>query len=831
MKHIMIFDGNSILNRAFYAIRLLTSKSGEYTNAIYGFLNICLKHIESDSPDVVCVAFDLRDPTFRHKEDQEYKANRKGMPDELAAQLDNTKAICKALGYHILTLAGYEADDIIGTVAKKCEQGGDKCSVVTSDRDLLQLAGTNTLIKLVKNANVDDKLYYKEDFIKEYGITPEQYVDVKAIMGDSSDNIKGIAGIGEKGAFALIQKFHSLEEIYDNINTIDVKPKMREKLIAGKEDAFHSRFLAKIDTDVPIDLSILEKPLEQDRDTLLELFTRLDFNQFIDRLSLRQPQQETDLTVIDDEEKLNAFLNENSIAGYSLQDSGLFAATQNGRYQIGPAFHKAFFESESLLKIGFGVKADITALQSKKIAFRGLLFDVLLAAYVLNSQNGTLDCEHIAYQYLDTSKSTEENNFALYPVLKQKLKDEGVDKLYDEIELPLTRVLAEMELTGIGIDIELTKQLSADYDLKIKHLLEDIYQMAGEEFNVASPKQLGVILFEKLHLPVLKKTKTGYSTGAEILERLRSDHPIIDKILEYRRFSKLKSTYIDGFLSVVDPRDGRVHTLYNQTLTHTGRLSSTEPNLQNIPIRYEEGRELRKMFCAGENKIFVGADYSQIELRVLAELSQDEMMGQAFLQNEDIHTQTASLVFNIPPQEVTPELRRRAKAVNFGIVYGIGEFSLSQDIGVTRRRAGEYIEQYKAKYSGISRYLDHVVQSAKEIGYTTTMFGRRRYIPELFADNFNLRSFGERAAMNAPIQGSAADIMKCAMVKVYNRIQKENLNAKIILQIHDELVLETPLNEQEQVKEILKYEMEHAVKSRIPFLAEVNAGKDLYELK
>lgn len=831
MKHIMIFDGNSILNRAFYAIRLLTSKSGEYTNAIYGFLNICLKHIESDSPDVVCVAFDLRDPTFRHKEDKEYKANRKGMPEELAAQLDNTKTICKALGFHILTLPGYEADDIIGTVARTCEENGDQCSIVTSDRDLLQLAGRYTLIKLVKNANVDDKLYDKEDFIKEYGITPEQFIDVKAIMGDPSDNIKGVAGIGEKGAFTLIQEFHSLEEIYDNIDTIDIKPKMREKLIAGKEDAFHSRFLARIETNAPIDLSVLKQPAEQDRKTLLEIFTRLDFNQFIDRLSLREPQRETDLIIIDTKEKFVSFSKENSIVGYDMQDSALFAASQNGRYQIAGPFQKEFFELESLQKIGFGVKADITALASHQITLNGLLFDVQLAAYVLNSQDGTLDCEHIAYKYMDSSKSTEENIFALYPILDDKLKAEGVDKLYYEIELPLTRVLADMELTGIGINIELTKQLSADYDLKIKQTLDDIYQMAGEEFNVASPKQLGVILFEKLHLPVLKKTKTGYSTSAEVLERLRSDHPIIEKILEYRRFSKLKSTYIDGFLNAVDKKDGRVHTVYNQTLTHTGRLSSTEPNLQNIPIRYEEGRELRKMFCAGEGNIFVGADYSQIELRVLAELSGDEMMSRAFLENEDIHTQTASLVFNIPPQEVTPELRRRAKAVNFGIVYGIGEFSLSQDIGVTRRRAGEYIEQYKAKYSGISSYLDLVVQTAKEIGYTTTMFGRRRYIPEIFADNFNLRSFGERAAMNAPIQGSAADIIKCAMVKVYNRLKSENRRAKITLQIHDELVLETPLDEAEQVRELLKYEMEHAVKSRIPFLAEVHSGKDLYDLK
>lgn len=841
MKTLLLIDGNSILNRAFYGIRPLTNTAGLNTNAVYGMMNIILHHLDERKPDYAAVAFDRKAPTFRHKEFDGYKANRKGMPQELAEQLPYAKKCMSALGLKVLELDGYEADDILGTCAFMPDSD-TQVFVLTGDRDSFQLIRDNVTVLLASTG--ETKIFDRTAFNEKYGVTPEQFVDVKALMGDSSDNIPGVAGIGEKTALKLIADYGSLDNLYEHLNDGSIKGATLTKLESGKESAYMSQFLAEIKTDVPLEISLsdLEK-IPVIASEMKPLLTELELTSVIKRLGLDKgqessPSSESDkafecgeYTCITPAELLSLDI---PYCAVSFEENGIKFYDGNNRYQISNThiddIKDFFFNKDRTVIVN-----DSKSLCLKYGRVECKFFDVCLAAYVVDTSEGRYDDERLTMKYLGTVISEDHDRaevlYELAYALNEKLRESGQSSLYYNIEEPLSAVLADMERSGFKIDREGLIKYSEQLGKSCEEYAESIYFEAGREFNINSPKQLSEVLFEELKLPVLKKTKTGYSTNAETLEKLRPYHTIIDRILEYRQVAKLKSTYGDGLLKVAD-ENGVIHSSFNQTVTATGRLSSSEPNLQNIPIRTALGRELRKFFIPRSKEyVLVDADYSQIELRLLAAISGDKNMIDAFSQGEDIHTVTASQVFGVPIAAVTPELRKRAKAVNFGIVYGIGGFSLGADIGVSKYEADRYIKSYYERYPQIEEYLKAVVEDAKRDGFVTTVFGRRRYIPELSASNKNLQAFGARVAMNSPIQGAAADIIKIAMINVDRALRESGIDARLILQVHDELILEAHQDCASEAAEILKTEMENAVDLAVKMVAEVGIGENWYECK
>lgn len=861
---LLVLDGNSIFNRAFYGIKLLTAKDGTFTNAIYGFLTMLHKIKEDTNPDAVAVAFDMRAPTFRHKEYDGYKAQRKGMPLELAQQLPILKELLTLLGYRIVECEGYEADDILGTLARVCTEEGHECVLATGDRDSLQLVNPSVTVRLAATkfgqpvVTVYDEAKIKED----YGVTPHQLIDIKALQGDSSDNIPGVSGIGAKGAADLIQKYGSIEAIYQNFDQLDLKPAMRKKLEEGKESAFLSYKLGTICLQAPIDTNLEHYHVsEGDVQAAVRLMAKLELFSLIKKWGLDQIEVEQEALITeqslqiqecDDTQSLLQQLQQTGSAYFLVsyrdkQVETLYFHLENTICTVNTAKHadflKAFCESEDIKKYTHDVKPLYAALYRQNIGLVQVEMDTMLAGYLLNPSSSNYEIERMATEYgveqpqMD-SRLIEQDSMvkwaaiypALYRVIDDKISQNTQHKLLHEIELPLAKVLAQMEELGFAVDKAGIAEYGEIMQNKIDRLQDLVYEEVGYQFNLNSPKQLGEALFIKLGLPAGKKTKTGYSTNAEVLEKLRYEHPVVELILEYRTLAKIKSTYCDGLLKVVE-EDGRIHSSFNQTETRTGRISSTEPNLQNIPVRTDVGRELRKFFVAKEGCVLVDADYSQIELRVLAHVANDSGMIEAFKENDDIHRNTAAQVFHMPREMVTPLMRSRAKAVNFGIIYGIGAFSLAKNIGVTRKEAEEYIKTYLDHFSGVRNYMTNVVEHAKETGYVETLFGRRRYLPELSSSNFNLRSFGERVAMNMPIQGTAADIIKIAMIRVVHRLEKEGLRARLILQVHDELIVEAPEEEAPLVQQLLTEEMEQAIHLSVPMVAEATIGKTWYDAK
>ena len=842
----LVVDGNSIINRAFYGIRPLTTKSGQPTNAVYGFLTMLEKIKSETNPDRVAIAFDLRSPTFRHKAYDGYKANRKGMPEELAAQLEPLKKLLKLLGYKLVTCEGFEADDILGTLSLAVEKKGCRCFIATGDRDSLQLVDRNITVDLATNKT--NIFYTPEKVLEDYGVTPSQLIDVKAIQGDSSDCIPGVAGIGPKGATELISRFGNLDYIYENIDTIDIKEGMRSKLKASKDNAYLSRMLGEIRRDIPVDTDLDSYKVDmKDRDAAVRFMSSLELFKLIDVMKLREAGQESQENNVP-----KKHISVKEIKEYS--DKKLYFVTEFDGENIWLAISGdsevlilkeknkivELLADESVAKFTFDSKPLFAYADKNGFEIKNLKTDLLLGAYLLQPSSSAYALDRLCAGYgldlpvIDNSDKELYPAVALMPQLTEKLladiEKKGMSALLNDIEIPLSNVLAKMENVGFCVD----RQGIADYGemlgAQIKKLGKEIYSEVGYEFNINSPKQLGKALFEDMGLPAKKKTKSGYSTNAEVLEGLRYSYPVVEMVLNYRTLSKLKSTYCDGLLKVIG-EDGRIHSSFNQTETRTGRISSTEPNLQNIPVRTELGREMRRFFKAKDGCVLVDADYSQIELRVLAHLSGDKNMIQAFKNNDDIHAITASQVFNMPPDMVTAQMRSRAKAVNFGIVYGIGAFSLGKDIKVSTREASNYIKSYLEHYSGIDSYMKQVVESAREKGYAVTMFGRRRYLPELTTGNFNTRAFGERVARNMPIQGTAADIIKIAMVNVDRRVKSEGLEARLVLQVHDELIVEAPSCEAMQVAIILQEEMEKAVELEVPLVAQASMGKTWYDAK
>ena len=855
---LLVLDGNSILNRAFYGIKLLTTKSGQFTNGIYGFLTMLQKLKEETTPDAVAIAFDRKAPTFRHKAYEGYKAQRKGMPEELAGQLPILKELLQLLGYRLVECDGYEADDILGTLARACREKSWECVIATGDRDSLQLVAPGVTVRLAttKFGQPQVTLYDEEKVMEEYGVTPRQLIDIKAIQGDSSDNIPGVAGIGPKGAGELIRRYGSLDGVYEHLGDSGIKDGTRKKLELGKDSAYLSLRLGTICTEAPVDTELTHYLVSQgDQPAAARLMAKLELFSLMERLGLQgqgesQDQKETagkmQVELCGDINGLEKELGKTQNSYFTVEyDKGSIKNVYfniNNTICIVPgretAFLKRFFESEAVAKNTDNSKPLYAALDHLGWELRNLRMDVMLAGYLLNPSASGYDVLRMTAEYQVPVPATEGTIFeqaaAALPGLCEKLQEEisanRQEKLLHEIEIPLAKVLASMETEGFQVDYRAIEEYGRELQTQIDLLQTQIYEAVGEKFNINSPKQLGEALFEKLGLRAGKKTKSGYSTSAEVLEGLRYDHPAVELVLSYRTLTKLKSTYCDGLLKVVG-EDGRIHSSFNQTETRTGRISSTEPNLQNIPVRTDLGRELRRFFIAREGWVLVDADYSQIELRVLAHVANDANMRKAFQDNDDIHRSTAAQVFHMPEQMVTPTMRSRAKAVNFGIVYGIGAFSLSKDIGVTRKEADEYIKAYLKHYSGVREYMERVVEEAKEKGYAETIFGRRRYLPELTSSNFNLRAFGERVARNMPIQGTAADIIKIAMVRVFQRLEKEKRKAKLILQVHDELIVESPEEEAQEIAVLLTEEMEHAVELSVPMVAEAKIGKTWYEAK
>ncbi|MDP4134161.1 MAG: DNA polymerase I [Bacillota bacterium] len=875
MKRFLIIDGNSIMNRAFYGIRLLTNKDGVFTNAVYGFLNIFFKNLDAINPDYVAVAFDLKAPTFRHLKYAQYKAQRKGMPDELFAQMPVIKEVLNAMNITVLEKEGYEADDVIGTVSNFCDKQGIECYILTGDKDDLQLATktTKVCLTITSKGNTTTDIYTEEDVYRKYGVTPSEFIDVKGLMGDPSDNIPGVKGIGEKTAFALIQKYKSIEEVYNNLDNLEVGPSAKAKLADGREMAFFSKELATIDINTPIEESVEDCAVkEYNYKDLKELFLRLEFKTFLKRLPVEKVEQkkaelQKNVFIIDEEKALKGALEGISSFEYCLfAEDGKYSAIaftgfdKNIIYTELPiALFKDIFEDISIKKTGHDIKTDIVLLNKEGINYGGLGFDTFIAAYLLDSSSTDYSLNALAQKYLEqvitdidgllgkgknrqsfkdlpnkTYILAEELNviIALEEILLKRLEENNQAALLYDMELPLIEVLAHMQIEGFKVDPLMLKNFSEELGIRTEGLYDSITFMAGEEFNINSPKQMGVILFEKLGLPIVKKTKTGYSTDVEVLEKLKGRHEIIDAILEYRQLIKLKSTYADGLIGLINEKTGKIHSTFNQTVTTTGRISSTEPNMQNIPVRLSEGRKIRKMFTADDNDhILVDADYSQIELRVLAHMSGDENMIRSFKEGVDIHRRTAAQVFGVGEDQVTPIMRQSAKAVNFGIVYGISDFGLAQDIGVSRYEAKKYIEAYFATYPKVKEFMESMVEEAKKNGYVTTIFGRRRYIPELSSKNYNLRSFGERAAMNTPVQGSAADIIKIAMVRASKALTNETKESKLILQVHDELIVHASIEEREITEKILTREMENACVLSVPLEAEAKSGFSWYDAK
>ena len=903
MKKIVLIDGNSILNRAFYGImgnKMLTTPDGKYTNAVYGFLAILFKVLEDIEPEYLMVTFDLKAPTARHKLYDGYKATRKGMPNELAEQMPILKDILKSMNIKVIEKEGYEADDVLGTMAKRAEKDGFDVTIVSGDRDTFQLTSNRVKVRIphTKMGKTETETFGREEVLKKYGVTPKQLIEVKGLQGDTSDNIPGVPGIGEKTALELVKKYKTIDGIYEAIEKgeDDLKPKAKERLLENKELAMLSRTLGTINLEVPIEENLEGfKIKEWNKEEVFSKFKELNFNRFIDRFNLKSeeiPKQNlaelfeiktlnTENAIKDLLEKIQNKLvfmlgtekveQENLIIKKQIKSINIYI--DNTVYEIKfntneefISYFKTIFENENIQKYSYRLNETYVLLMQNGIYLKGIKFDTEIAAYLLNPSNGKYKLDELANQYLSIdipeylefvgAKQQKETQMTLFSqdeinvdfekyqnaiymytiaklaeIMNKKLEEINSLKLFENIEMPLIKVLAEMQYEGIYVD----KQELVSFGVKLKEDIEvikqEIYKLAGEEFNINSTLQLGNILFEKLKLPVYKKTKKGYSTDVDILEKLKAEHPIIEKILEYRGFMKLNSTYVDGLIVYINEYTHKIHSYFHQTITATGRISSTEPNLQNIPTRTEQGKQIKKAFKAQEGHIFIDADYSQIELRILAHISNDTNMREAFLNEEDIHKQVASKVFNVPLEEVTKEQRTAAKAVNFGIVYGISGFGLAEQLGISRKKAEQYIEQYLEKYKGVKEFMDRIVEKAKEQGYVETLFHRRRYIPELSSNNYMVRQFGARAAMNTPIQGTAADIMKIAMIEVNKKLEEEKLNAKLILQIHDELLIECKIEEKEEVKKILKESMENAVKLSIPLEVEVSEASNWYDVK
>lgn len=843
---LLVVDGNSILNRAFYGIRLLTTKDGQFTNAIYGFLTMLLKIQEDVTPDAVAIAFDLKAPTFRHKAYDGYKSNRKGMPEELHQQLQPLKDLLTLLGYTIITKEGYEADDILGTLSHTCKVNGDECVLATGDRDSLQLINDKVTVRLAstKGGKANAILYDEKKIMEDYGVTPRQLIEIKAIQGDSSDCIPGVPGIGPKGAGDLIQRFNNLDYIYENLDTIDIKDGMRKKLRENKDSAYMSRMLGEIKLDIPIDTDINHYLVNCTQpDEAARMMAKLELFSLIDKFKLKEVESAEETP----KEKKKYSLNEKNTIDLLGKELYIYSNSKSK----GDIDYLYIIEENEIIKTTdvdtvlksenkkyvYSSKELFAYADKKGFEIKNLVFDVTLASYLLNPNSSSYDIDKLNGEYeVETYDGEDEFLCNIAPmidlcnILEKKIEQCNQKKLLNEIEIPLSNVLAKMENLGFAVDKQGIEDFGKMLKENIENLKSEIYNSVGREFNINSPKQLGVALFEDLALPCKKKTKSGYSTSADVLESLKNQHPVVSMVLQYRTLSKLNSTYCEGLLKVIGD-DGRIHSSFNQTETRTGRISSTEPNLQNIPVRTELGREMRKFFTAREGWVLVDADYSQIELRVLADISGDKNMIDAFKNNQDIHAITASQVFNMPLDFVTGEMRSRAKAVNFGIVYGIGAYSLAKDIGVTNKEAKNYIESYLKHYSGIDKYMHDVVEKAKDTGYVETVFGRRRYLPELSASNGMTRAFGERVARNAPIQGTAADIIKIAMIKVDKRLTEENLEARLVLQVHDELIVECPSHESMRVAMILQEEMEKAVSLSVPLVADSAVGKTWYDAK
>ena len=864
----IIIDGNSLMHRAFYALPPLTNKEGLHTNVIYGFVNMINKLIEGFNPKYMAIAFDTKAPTFRHEEYTEYKAKRQRMPEEMAEQIPYLKQVVDAMNIERIEIDGYEADDIIGTLSKASDDEDIHTLIVTGDRDAFQLISPNVHVLITKKGISDMEEYDREKLISQYTVSPEQVVDLKGLMGDASDNIPGVPGVGEKTALELLKQFSSIDNILENTSQIK-KNKVRENIENNKEMAIMSKRLATIKRDIPVDMDT-KKYLFQDADydVLYELYRKLEFKSLLDKIGHLvtedeniKPKEEIKYCLIDNESDIKSTfdrIRQNGLFAFKLSsdahglpdyiyiafDDKIFFVPIN---DFSRPIIKSKMEDKEVFKAGHDLKTDMVILKGIGIDVESIKFDSMIGAYLLNPSNPGYRLKDIYKEYMGEDISDYEDKevdihekycssvkaiWNLIKPLDDKIAQMGMEKLYHEVELPLVEVLADMEHNGFKVDMEKLEELSEDFSNRIEELTEDIYHEAGEEFNINSTKQLSHILFDKLKLPPIKKTKTGYSTDVEVLEQLFDKHPIIEKLLEYRQIIKLKSTYIDGLIGVINPRTGKIHSKFNQTATATGRLSSTEPNLQNIPIKTENGREIRKVFVAeNENYLLVDADYSQIELRVLAHISGDENLIDAFKNNQDIHSKTAAEVFEVDKDMVTPLMRSRAKAVNFGIVYGISDYGLSRDLKIPRKEAKIYIDSYFRRYPKVKKYMENIVIDGKEKGYVTTILNRIRYIPELASSNAIKRNFGERMAMNTPIQGSAADIIKIAMVNVYKELKNKNMKSRLILQVHDELIIEAYIDEVDAVKQILNNNMEKAVSLCIPLIVDINVGYSWYEAK
>lgn len=875
-EKLVLIDGHSILNRAFYGVPDLTNAQGMHTGAIYGFLNILFKILEEEKPEYLIVAFDLKAPTFRHQIYKEYKGTRKPMPEELRMQVPVLKELLTAMGIKIMSKEGLEADDILGTLAKSAATKGIEVSLVSGDRDLLQVADTHIKIRIpkTKSGKTEIEDYYPEDVKNAYGVTPLEFIDKKALMGDTADNIPGVAKIGEKTATDLISQYHSVEGVYEHIEEIS-KKSIRETLIANREMADLSKVLATINVNAEIDTNLADaKVTEFFTEESYPIFKNLELKSYLKKFdNLKKEEEKISYQIIENlSDSEECFLNlkkEERAAVMPIFSSKqeLLAIVIVGENEKVFCFIKEGFLTEEYYKdklTNLSKNTKIIGFMQKKqyglfdVEDTDAFFDILIAAYLLNPLKSDYEVTDIGNEYLSDVIPTFKEKFGkdsvefvfeekkdeflsymakltlvclkAYPILRETLEKEGMLKLFEEMEMPLTQVLYEMEKEGVLVEKDALYAYSEELKQQIDVLVKSIYEKAGMEFNINSPKQLGEVLFEKLNIPGEKKTKTGYSTAVDVLEKLQSDYPIVSDVLRYRTLAKLNSTYAEGLVNYIG-EDHKIHTNYNQTITATGRISSTEPNLQNIPMRMEEGRLIRKVFVPAKDYVFTDADYSQIELRILAHLSQDEQLIEAYKMDEDIHRITASKVFHTPLEEVTDLQRRNAKAVNFGIVYGISSFGLSQDLSISPKEAGEYIKQYFATYPKVKQYLDNLVKNAKETGYVKTMFGRKRPIPELSSSNFMQRAFGERIAMNSPIQGTAADIMKIAMISVYKELKQKNLQSKLILQIHDEIVVETHQNEIDEVQQIVINCMKNAVSLAVSLEVDLHVGKNWYEAK
>ncbi|AKN32344.1 DNA polymerase I [Clostridium carboxidivorans P7] len=877
-EKLLILDGNSLMNRAFYALPPLTNSQGLHTNGVYGFVTMLLKMREEINPNYIVCTFDRSAPTFRHNEYKDYKAGRKRMPEELAEQFPVVKKLLNMLSISMFEIDGFEADDLIGTLSVYAEKKDIEVYIVTGDKDALQLATDNVKVVITKKGITEKEIYDKNRMISEFEVTPTQFIDVKGLMGDKSDNIPGVPGVGEKTAFKLIKEYGSIENVLNNIDNISGK-KIKENLMQYSEQAVFSKKLATIMVNVPIEIDLNEIKSKENYDVegVKNLFIELQFKSLIDKVigekELKEEIEKEDIKVdfknisnIKDLKKLGEDISliakdEILYLTFKIVDGNIYSKSyiekiflniDNKNYvvELEKIYEennedtlkclKDIFENDKIEKVSHNIKVPYTVFKKMGINFTSVKFDTEIAAYLIDSSRGEYGLNSIIQDYLKIMLQGEEDEIRVkensllkdvFETLNKQIKELNMEELLYEVEQPLTLVLAAMEYEGFKVDNVKLEELGEKFKIEIDKLKKDIYGLAEEEFNINSPKQLGKILFEKLDLPVIKKTKTGYSTNAEVLEQLLDKHPIIEKITYYRQFTKLYSTYIEGLKAVID-KDGKIHSSFNQTVTTTGRLSSTEPNLQNIPIKYEMGREIRKVFVPeDENSIILSADYSQIELRVLAHIADDENLIDAFLNHSDIHTKTASEVFKVPIDQVTKLQRSNAKAVNFGIVYGIGDFSLAKDLKISRKEAKNYIDTYFERYPGVKRYMDNVIKQAEDNLYVTTIMNRRRFIPEIKNSKKMVKAFGERLAMNTPIQGSAADIIKMSMVNVYNILKSKNLKSKVILQVHDELILNVYKDELEEVKELVKNQMEDVMKLRVPLEVDINLGDNWYEAK